>query len=230
MNDDLQSAVVLVSGGMDSAVCLAIAKDMGISKINALHLNYRQRTEQKELESFKKLLEYYKIANHLIVDVSYFSQIGGSSLTDRKIEVAINQKPGETIPSSYVPFRNANILGIAVAWAEIIGADSIFIGANQVDSSGYPDCRQEFYDAFQNVIDLGTKPETNIRIITPLINLSKKEIVLKGHKLGVPFELTWSCYKNSEFACGVCDSCQLRLKGFADANLKDPIPYEINSD
>lgn len=228
MEGNLKSAVVLVSGGMDSAVCLAIAKDMGISKINALHLNYGQRTEQKELESFNKLLEYYQIENKLIVDVGYFSQIGGSSLTDQKIEVAVNQKPGETIPSSYVPFRNANILGIAVAWAEIIGADSIFIGANQLDSSGYPDCRQEFYDAFQKVIELGTKPETNIRIITPLINLSKKEIVLKGHELGVPFELTWSCYKNSEFACGVCDSCQLRLKGFSDANLKDPIPYEIN--
>lgn len=222
----LKSAVVLVSGGMDSAVCLAIAKDMGISNINALHLNYGQRTEQRELKSFISLLDFYQIKSKLIVDVGYFKQIGGSSLTDQKIEVAINQIPGEAIPTSYVPFRNANILGIAVAWAEIIGADSIFIGANQLDSSGYPDCRQEFYDAYQNVINLGTKPETDIRIITPLINMTKKEIVLKGFQLGVPFELTWSCYKNSEFACGVCDSCQLRLKGFTDANLIDPIEYE----
>ncbi len=223
---NLQSAVVLLSGGMDSAVCLAVAKDMGIEQINALHLNYRQRTEHKELESFNKLLEFYQISSKLIVDVSYFAQIGGSSLTDKKIDVDVNRSLGESIPSSYVPFRNANILGIAVAWAEIIGADSIFIGANQLDSSGYPDCRQEFYDAYQNVINLGTKPETNIRIITPLINLSKKEIVLKGHSLGVPFELTWSCYKNSHRACGVCDSCLLRLKGFAEANMEDPIPYE----
>ncbi|MCX7735297.1 MAG: 7-cyano-7-deazaguanine synthase QueC [Candidatus Kapabacteria bacterium] len=222
---NFKSAVVLVSGGMDSAVCLAIAKDMGISQINALHLNYAQRTEKKELESFNKLLDFYHIKSKLIVDVSYFAQIGGSSLTDKNIEVPVNQKPGETIPSSYVPFRNANILGIAVAWAETIGADSIFIGANQLDSSGYPDCRQEFYDAYQNVINLGTKPETNIRIVTPLINMSKKDIVLKGHQLGVPFELTWSCYKNSDKACGVCDSCQLRLKGFSEANLIDPIIY-----
>lgn len=221
-----KSAVILVSGGMDSAVCLGIAKVLGVKNINALHLNYGQRTESKELESFHKLIDYYEVSSKLVVDLGYFSRIGGSSLTDRNIEVEINQDSKGNIPSSYVPFRNANILSIAVAWAETIMADSIFIGANELDSSGYPDCREDFYLAFQKVIELGTKPETNIKILTPLIKMTKKEIVLKGYELGVPFELTWSCYKNSDLACGVCDSCRLRLKGFSEANLKDPILYE----
>ena len=215
-------AVVLLSGGMDSAVCLSVAKKMDY-EIAALHLNYGQRTQRKEYFSFCSLLEYFNIIEKLSVDVSYFSQIGGSSLTDRKIDVAVSGIESEFIPTSYVPFRNANILSVGVSWAETIGAEAIFIGVNQLDSSGYPDCRQEFIEAFQKAIDTGTKPETSIKIVTPLINFTKKEIVLKGIELNTPFELTWSCYLDDEEACGECDSCRLRLKGFAEAGIIDPI-------
>lgn len=217
-------AVVLLSGGMDSALCAAIAKKEGW-RIAALHLNYKQRTEKRELHSFNQLADYYNAKYKLIVDINYLSQIGGSSLTDTNIEVSEGNSNSEEIPSSYVPFRNANFLSIATSWAEVIGAKAIFIGANQLDYSGYPDCRSEFYDAFQKVIEFGTKPETDIKIITPIINYTKKDIVDKGLELGLPFLMTWSCYKNNEKACGVCDSCVLRLKGFQEAGIKDPLEY-----
>lgn len=218
-------AVVLLSGGMDSAVCAAIAKSEGY-EIAGLHLNYGQRTESKELDCYHKLCEYFEVKQKLVVDVSHFSKIGGSSLTDNSIEIEEADLEREGIPSSYVPFRNGNILSIAASWAEVIGAGALYIGAMQLDSSGYPDCRSEFFEAFEKAINLGTKPETRIKIITPIINDTKKEIVIKGSQLDVPFELTWSCYSDDDFACGVCDSCALRLRGFQSANIKDPLVYK----
>ncbi len=218
-------AVVLLSGGMDSALCLGIANTEGY-ELAALHLNYGQRTQSKELECYNKLCDYYNVKHRLIVDVNHLSAIGGSSLTDSNIEVPKgSDEVSAEIPNSYVPFRNANILAIAVSWAEVVGAKALFIGATQVDFSGYPDCREEFFDAFQKVINFGTKPETQITIKTPIINYSKSEIVSKAIEINVPLEYTWSCYKNDEKACGECDSCILRLKGFASAGTKDRIEY-----
>jgi 7-cyano-7-deazaguanine synthase len=217
-------AVVLVSGGMDSALCAAIASSEN-QRIAGLHLNYGQRTEDRELKAFNDISTFYNFEKELIVDIKYLYQIGGSSLTDSKIELSDANLENKTIPSSYVPFRNANILSIAVSWAEVIGASSIYIGAMQFDSSGYPDCREEFFTSFQSAINYGTKPDTNIEIKTPLINLTKKDIVEMGIKLKVPFELTWSCYRNSDIACGCCDSCALRLRGFNQAGVEDPLKY-----
>jgi 7-cyano-7-deazaguanine synthase len=219
-----RSAVVLVSGGMDSALCCSIAKQDGF-EICGLHLNYGQRTQERELQAFWDLSKHYNFKNELIVDISYLVQIGGSSLTDKTMEVSEADLNSKEIPSSYVPFRNANILAIGVSWAESIGAQAIYIGAMQLDSSGYPDCREEFFAAFQMSINTGTKPDTMISIKIPLINLSKKDIIETGKKLKVPFELTWSCYQNSDIACGICDSCALRLRGFQETGIDDPIDY-----
>jgi 7-cyano-7-deazaguanine synthase len=221
-------AVVLVSGGMDSLVTAAIAAreyDLAF-----LHVNYGQRTEKRELKSFNDIANYYEVKEKLVVDVKHLSQIGSSSLTDKNIEVSGADLSYKGIPSSYVPFRNANILSIAVSWAEVIGAKKIFIGAVEEDSSGYPDCREVFYNAFNEVIRTGTKPETNIEIITPVIHLKKHMIVLKGAELRVPFELSWSCYKNDDIACGECDSCALRLIGFQLAGIEDPLQYKTKPD
>jgi 7-cyano-7-deazaguanine synthase len=222
-------AVVLVSGGMDSCVTAAIA-DLD-HELAFLHVNYGQRTERRELKAFHALADHYKVQRRLAADISHLSMIGGSSLTDKNIDVA-NADPSKLfhsgkndIPNSYVPFRNANILSVAVSWAEVIGAHRIFIGAVEEDSSGYPDCRKEFYEAFNTVIELGTKPETKISIVTPVIGLKKSEIVERGKELNAPFELTWSCYKNEDLACGVCDSCALRLRAFQIAGIEDPISY-----
>ena len=224
-------AVVLVSGGMDSCVTAAIASfryDLAF-----LHVNYGQRTEQRELKAFNELAKHYRVKQKLVADLTHLKSIGGSSLTDVQIKVTdanpetlFNSKKNE-IPTSYVPFRNANILSAAVSWAEVVGANHIFIGAVEEDSSGYPDCRREFYDAFTTVIELGTKPETEITIDTPVIHLKKSEIVKRGIELKAPFELTWSCYTNEDLACGVCDSCALRLRAFQTAGIEDPIPYSI---
>lgn len=222
---NMQKAIVLLSGGMDSAVTTAIALKKGYT-IAALHLNYGQRTQTRELQSFLRLCEYFNITEKLIVDISYLAEIGGSSLTDASINVFNAKLDSKDIPNTYVPFRNANILAIATSWAEVIGATAIYIGANQVDSSGYPDTRKEFFDAAQKMIDFGTKPETTIIIETPIIEMSKNEIINLGNELGVPFELTWSCYRNNDIACGTCDSCALRLKGFDEAGIFDPIEYE----
>ncbi len=216
-------AIILVSGGMDSLVTAAIASkeyDMAF-----LHLNYGQRTETRELKAFNDIAEHYNVNEKLIVDIKYLADIGGSSLTDKSIQVSKADISSKEIPSSYVPFRNANILSIAVSWAEVTGASKIFIGAVEEDSSGYPDCREVFYDAFNKVIVLGTKPDTSIKIVTPIIHLKKFEIIKKGAELGAPFNLSWSCYQNEEKACGECDSCALRLKGFQQAGLVDPIDY-----
>ncbi len=218
-------AVVTLSGGMDSAVCTGLAFEMGF-EVAALHLNYGQRTQDKELRAFNDLCSLYRIQKKLVVDISYLTSIGGSSLTDHSIAVEKNFHSEVEIPKTYVPFRDANILAIATSWAEVLNANAIFIGAVQEDGSGYPDCREVFFQAFQQTISTGTKPETVIQILTPLLHLNKKEIVLTGDSIGVPFHLTWSCYEHSEKACGECDSCRLRLRGFREASLKDPIEYQ----
>jgi 7-cyano-7-deazaguanine synthase len=225
MIDPQPKAVVLMSGGMDSAVCASMAQSDGY-KIAALHVNYGQRTESREEKAFSDLCEFFRINQKLVVNIDYLRQIGGSSLTDSNIEVGKANLDSKDIPATYVPFRNANLLSIAVSWAEVIGAGAIYIGAMQLDSSGYPDCRRNFFDAFEQTANLGTKPETHIKIITPIIDMTKKEIVETGMQLGTPFYLTWSCYKSEGKACGVCDSCALRLRGFRQAGAKDPIEYE----
>ena len=219
-------AIVLISGGMDSLVSTAIAKRDGYD-LAALHLNYGQRTERKELECFERITAHYGIKEKLVVDVTHLSRIGGSSLTDKAIEVSKANIHSKEIPTSYVPFRNANILSIAVSWAEVIGANRIFIGAVEEDSSGYPDCRKEFYAAFNQMIKLGTKPTSDIQVITPVIEMKKSAIVKLGLELNAPFELSWSCYQENEVACGVCDSCALRLRAFQEVGIEDPIPYAV---
>lgn len=218
-------AVVLVSGGMDSCLTAAVANLH--YELAFLHLNYGQRTEKREKRAFYDIAEFYKVGKKLIVDAGHFTKIGNSSLTDINIPVSTANLQNKDIPKSYVPFRNANILSMATSWAEVIGASKIFIGAVEEDSSGYPDCRASFFDAFNMAIKEGTKPETDIEVVTPLISLSKREIVEKIFELKAPVELTWSCYQNEDRACGVCDSCALRLRGFQQAGENDPIPYVI---
>ena len=217
-------AVVLVSGGMDSCVTAAMANEH--YRLACLHVNYGQRTEARELHAFHELAEFYRADKRLVVSIEHLKVIGGSSLTDTSIPVPEADSPRSTIPSTYVPFRNAHLLSIAVSWAEVIGAHKIYIGAVEEDSSGYPDCREVFYQAFNKVIETGTKPDTRAEIITPLIHMNKSAIVKKGTELGAPLHLTWSCYQNSKRACGRCESCVLRLMGFKGAGIKDPIPYE----
>ena len=222
MKKDL--AVVAVSGGLDSCITTAIAnKDYNLALV---HINYGQRTESKELESFHKIAEFYKVEKKLVIDFAHFQKIGGSSLTDKSILISKANFENTQVPSSYVPFRNANILSACVSWAEIINAKAVFIGAVHEDSSGYPDCRPEFFKSFEETVNLGTKPETFIKIETPIINLNKKEIIKLGMELKAPLELTWSCYSDEDEACGVCDSCALRLRGFQSLKVVDPIPYK----
>jgi len=218
-------AIVLISGGMDSLVTTAIASRE--YEVCGLHLNYRHRTEKRELKAFKDICRYYGIERTLVADISYLSRIGGSALTDRAIKVPhAKPGPGKKIPATYVPFRNTHLIAIAVSWAEVVGAKAVFIGAVEEDSSGYPDCREIYYKAYNKLIKLGTRPETSIRIETPLIHLKKSGIVRKGISLKVPFELSWSCYSNNDAACGVCESCGLRLKGFRMAGALDPVKYK----
>ncbi len=221
---DQRRAIVLLSGGMDSCVVAAMLAADGY-ELNVLHTNYGQRTERKELACFHELADYFAAARRLVVDIRHLAAIGGSSLTDERIEITPASLDSSGIPSSYVPFRNANILSIAVSWAETIGAGTIAIGAVEEDSSGYPDCRGVFYDAFQRVVDLGTHPDTDISLVTPVIAMSKSEIVTTGLHHNAPFHLTWSCYKSEDRACGECDSCALRLRGFERAGRVDPILY-----
>ena len=218
-------AVVLVSGGMDSCLTAAIARQKHDTAF--LHLTYGQRTAQREKNAFEQIADFYNVKYRLIVDATYFNTIGTSSLTDNKIAVSPADLQSGEIPSTYVPFRNANILAIATSWAEAIKAQRIYIGAVEEDSSGYPDCRAVFFSAFNRVIAVGTKPGSDIRIETPLINFSKEKIVEESFKLGAPLHLTWSCYQSEEEACGVCDSCALRLRGFQRAGKEDPIPYKV---
>jgi 7-cyano-7-deazaguanine synthase len=224
-NEKRNIAVVALSGGLDSCVTAAIANEE--YKLALLHINYGQRTERRELKAFNDLAFYYKAAGRLVVDLSHLSDIGGSSLTDEKIEVSKADLNSKEIPNSYVPFRNANLLSACASWAEVLNAKAIFIGAVHEDSSGYPDCRAEFFKKFEEAIKLGTKPGTDIKIITPVIHLTKAEIVKKGIELNAPLHLTWSCYKEEENACGECDSCAQRLRGFQQAGVEDPIPYKI---
>lgn len=219
-------AVCLVSGGMDSLVCAAIANEE-YENLAFLHLNYGQKTEERELESFKKIAEFYNVpASHQkIIDVSFLKQIGGSSLTDDKIDVKkYKGDDSEEIPDSYVPFRNTHIISMAVSWAEVVGAKRIYIGAVYEDSSGYPDCRPSYYEAINNLIKEGTK-DGDIRVVTPVIFLKKDEIVKKAVELKAPLQFSWSCYERNDKACGVCDSCALRLRGFQKAGIVDPIEY-----
>ena len=210
---------------MDSTLCVGIAKAAG-ETLAAIHLNYGQLTEKREEQAFIDVCDYYNIEERLIVDVSYFSKIGGSSLTDEKVKLHEANLDNEEIPNSYVPFRNGNILAIAASYAEVIGAEKIYIGAVQADSSGYPDCRLSFIEAMETAINLGTKPETNIKIVAPLVDMTKSDIVKKSIELEVPLEKTWSCYQSEDLACGVCDSCALRLRGFKQAGFEDPIKYK----
>jgi len=217
-------AVCLVSGGMDSCVTAAIANEEN-DQLAFLHVSYGQRTETREGRAFCDLADHFGVCRRLTASIDYLAKIGGSSLTDTNMEVSEANPSSREIPTSYVPFRNSHLLSIATSWAEIIGAQAIYIGAVAEDSSGYPDCRPEFYDAFQRAIDVGTKPETNIRIFTPVIHLRKSEIIKRGLELDAPLELTWSCYQSEELACGRCDSCVLRLRAFAEAGIVDPVPY-----
>jgi len=217
-------AVCLVSGGMDSCVTAAIAQEEN-EQLAFLHVSYGQRTETREQRAFCDLANHFGVRHRLTASIDYLARIGGSSLTDANIAVSEADLGLREIPTSYVPFRNSHLLSIATSWAEVIGAQAVYIGAVAEDSSGYPDCRPEFYDAFQRAIDIGTKPETEIRIFTPVIHLRKPEIIKRGLQLGAPFELTWSCYQSEELACGCCDSCALRLRAFAEAGIADPVPY-----
>ena len=224
----LPKSVVLLSGGMDSCVCAALAaRDTDAS---ALHISYGQRTEAREGEAFLAICERLGIRNRLLVRNESLRAIGGSALTDPSIavpdappELATPPAGGE-IPITYVPFRNAHFLAVAVSWAEVLGAEQIYIGAVEQDSSGYPDCRPAYYQAYNEVIRTGTK-EGRIRIVTPLIALKKSGIVRQGLELGAPLDLTWSCYSREDKACGTCDSCVLRLRAFQEAGAADPIPY-----
>ena len=228
---DSRKAVVLLSGGMDSCVSAAIAREgHGAGNIALLHAGYGQRTQRRERRAFEEIADFYGARPRLVVQLDHFRAIGGSALTDEKIAVPENElgapgPQGSTIPVTYVPFRNAHFLSVAVSWAEVIGAGAIHIGAVAEDSSGYPDCRPEYYRVFQELIHAGTRPETRIEIVTPVIQMKKSEIIRRGLELGAPLHLTWSCYQQEEAACGACDSCLLRLRAFAEAGATDPIPY-----
>ena len=216
-------AVCLVSGGLDSCVTAALAaRDY---RTAFLHVNYGQVTEKREMKAFNDIADYYRGPENLrlAVDIGYLKKIGGSRLT----EPGYRSRRGDGIPDTYVPFRNGNILSIAVSWAEVIGAEKIFIGAMEEDSSGYPDCREEFVNRFNRAIEAGTRPGSQIEIAAPIIHLSKGDVVRKGIEVGAPLRLSWSCYTSSgPAACGICESCRLRLKGFAAAGAEDPIEYD----
>ncbi|MDI6839244.1 MAG: 7-cyano-7-deazaguanine synthase QueC [bacterium] len=228
-------AIVLVSGGIDSCVTAAITNKE--YELAFLHINYGQRTQTRELKAFNDIANFYKVKHRLICELEHFKRIGGSSLIDLQMEVPIADSNYEgrsgdlpllipaKIPSTYVPFRNANLLAVAVSWAEVIGVHKIFIGVVEEDTPGYPDCRKEFYEIFNKVIKIGTKPDSHIEIVTPIIGLHKYEVIKKGIELNAPIHLTWSCYREQKLACGNCDSCIRRLRAFKLAGISDPISY-----
>ena len=223
-------AVVLLSGGMDSCVTAALASQT--HRLALLHASYGQRTEKRERRAFDEVADFYGVAarDRLVIGLDALARIGGSALTDQRIRVPETGEAlahGAAIPVTYVPFRNAHFLSAAVSWAEVIGAAAIFVGAVAEDSSGYPDCRAEYYRAFEQVIREGTRPETRIEIVTPVIGMRKSEIVRRGMELGAPLDRTWSCYQREDEACGTCDSCRLRLRAFAEAGVPDPIAYRV---
>jgi 7-cyano-7-deazaguanine synthase len=216
-------AIVLLSGGLDSCVAAAVAsKEFALA---FFHANYGQRTVHRELRAFRELAIYFRPRHTFEAELNFLGHMGGSSLTDMHLQVPEDADEPPGLPSTYVPFRNTIIIAAAVAWAEVIGASAIFIGANQIDSPGYPDCRPDYYQAYEKLIELGTGPNTHITLQTPLIDLDKAGIVRLGLELQAPLDLTWSCYQNEDKACGRCSSCRLRLKGFAEAGVPDPIPY-----
>ncbi len=217
-------AVVILSGGLDSCVTTAIANEEYTTAL--LHVRYSQRTQAREYRSFYDIAKFYKVPEGriLVTELDYLKKIGGSSLTDSSIS-AEDSTAEDKIPITYVPFRNTHLLSIAVSWAEVIKAERIFIGAVEQDSPNYPDCRAEYYDAFNRLVKVGTRPSTNIKVVTPLLSMNKSEIVKKGIELNAPLHLTWSCYENNDRACGRCQSCMLRLKAFEDAGVEDKIPY-----
>jgi len=218
-----------LSGGMDSCVTASIARET--HDLALLHASYAQRTERRERQAFDEIAEFYDVRQRLVVHLDHFAQIGGSALTDARI--AVPEGPtgspieGNEIPPTYVPFRNAHFLAVAVSWAEVIGATAVYIGAVAEDSSGYPDCRPEYYRVFQQLVREGTRPETHIEIVTPVIGMRKWEIIKRGMELGAPLDRTWSCYQFEDAACGACDSCRLRLSAFAEAGIGDPIAYRV---
>lgn len=219
-----QRAVVLVSGGLDSCVTAAVAQqDFSLA---FFHADYGQRTMRREQRAFQELAAFFQPELTLQVDLSFLGALGGSSLTDGRLPIPRDVDDADRLPSTYVPFRNSIFIAAAVAWAEVIGAVAIFIGANLIDGPGYPDTRPEYFQAYNHLIEMGTAPETHIHLHTPLIHLDKAGIVRLGQQLQAPFHLTWSCYQNEDLACGHCSSCRLRLQGFAQAGLTDPIPYQ----
>ena len=220
----MSEAVCLVSGGVDSCVAAAEAAAAGYT-LHFLHASYGQRTEQRELEAFRQLCRHFRVASALEIDLRWLGRVGGSALTDRALSLPEGQLERSEIPASYVPFRNGNLLAAGTSWAESLGAERLYIGAVEEDSSGYPDCRKEYFEVFQEVVNRGTRPSTGVQIVTPLIDLKKSEIVARGARLNAPFDLTWSCYRSETEACGTCDSCLLRLRAFEKAGQPDPIPY-----
>ena len=223
MRGNPKRAVVLLSGGMDSTVCATLAARE--FEVAAVHISYGQRTEERERQSFLAICQRLKIHDRLMLRNDSLRAIGGSALTDSSIPVPDAEMIGNSIPVTYVPFRNAHFLAVAVSWAEVLGAKRVYIGAVEPDSSGYPDCRPAYYKAFNEVVKAGTR-DGDIEIVTPLIAMRKAEIVRLGLELSAPFDLTWSCYSREDKACGVCDSCVLRLRAFEAAGVQDPIPYE----
>ncbi len=221
-------AVVLLSGGMDSCVVAAIANES--FELACLHANYKQKTEVRELKAFNDIASCYAVPGEkrLVIDMTYLGAIGGSSLTDSGIAIPTSTTTTNKVPSTYVPFRNTHLLMAAVSWAEVIGAEKVFIGAVEDDRIGYPDCRERYYEIFNRLVDAGTRPETHITVKTPLIHMRKGDIVKRGMSLGAPFHLSWSCYKEEEKACGRCQSCLLRREAFSEAGHKDPIPYRTD--
>jgi len=222
----MKKAVVIMSGGMDSTLSAYMVKKEGY-EIIGVHFNYDQRTQKKELESFEAIAKELGVLNKYVLDLDFFKHLGASALTDKTIDVPTSGLE-DGVPVTYVPFRNGIFLSMAAAIAEKEGAELIAIGVVEEDSSGYPDCRENYIEAMQKAINLGTKDETNIKIAMPLVHLKKSQIVQEALQYDVPLHLTWSCYKNEDKACGVCDSCRLRLNGFKQAGIKDPIPYETN--
>ena len=223
MGGGRELAVVLVSGGMDSAVVAALAcRD---HEAAFLHLDYGQRTQERERRAFEAIADHFGVERRLVTRVDPLGAVGGSSLTDPFMPISGARGGASAVPGTYVPFRNSHLLCAAVSWGEVLGARWIYYGAVEEDSSGYPDCRESYVAAFNELIRQGTRPETRLRVLAPLIHMSKAEIVREGMRLGAPFHLTWSCYGESEAACGECESCLLRLRGFREAGFEDPIPY-----
>jgi 7-cyano-7-deazaguanine synthase len=216
-------AVVVASGGLDSCVVAALVSRK--YNLAMLHAQYGQRTSSRELKAFNDIADSLNVNRRLVIQLDHFSRIGGSSLTDDTLQISEDGVQENIVPATYVPFRNANLLAAAVSWAEVIGARKVFIGINQVDSSGYPDCTQIFLSAFNRLVSIGTRPETQIEVEAPLILMTKREIVRLGLDIGAPLDKSWSCYQDSDVACGVCDSCRLRLDGFQKNAIPDPIPY-----